>query len=220
MFTRGLGLTFAAASLLFTIACGANVPAKPEASSLVAKAIESKLTRTLPAATYCMTANPDFSFANMGQVDLVATFENLIDKTALYEGVRAEAVRIAIKEFPYDPAVRPTHPSCEAMHEQSKQRGLLRGQIRLAVVQSTLTDKATTAGVHLGTKIEVATRELVDVTEVVPERGGAVVKYKWKWTPTAMAATIGYTPDEPKEATARLKHSNNGWAVEDTGIKR
>lgn len=208
-------------SLLLTIACGASVPAKPEAAAAVAKAIESTLTKTLPSTTYCMTANPDFTFVNMGQVDLVATFENVLDKSLLYEAVRAEAVRVAFKELRFDPAGRSPDPSCDALFSQSKQNGLLRDQIRLAVVWTTLTEKAAAAGVKLGAPINVATRELVDVTDIRTERGGAVaVKYTWKWTPTAMAATIGYTPAAPQDATARLRHRDSGWIVEDAGVKR
>ena len=214
-------LIFATTSLLFTVACRANVPAKPEATSAVAKSIEGKLTRTLPSATYCMTANPDFTFANMGQMDLVATFENLIDKTPLYEAATAEVVRVALKELPYDPAGKSPDPSCDAVHERSKQSGLLRGQIRLAVVRTTLTDKGTAAGVRLGTPIDAATRELVEVTDIQAERGGSVaVKYTWKWTPTTMGATIGYASAAPKEATAHLKHADSGWVVEEAGVKR
>ena len=68
---RLAGLIFAVASLLFTMACGANVPAEPEAASAVSKAIASTLTRTVRAATYCQTVQADFSFVSMGQVDLV-----------------------------------------------------------------------------------------------------------------------------------------------------
>ena len=64
-------LLLAATSPLVAIACGANVPTKPEAIAALSKAIDSTLTRTLPSLTYCMTANPDFSFANMGQLDFV-----------------------------------------------------------------------------------------------------------------------------------------------------
>jgi len=219
MFPRALA--FAATSLLFTIACGASAPAKPEAASAVAKAIESKLTRTLPSLTYCMTANLDFSFANMGQVDLVATFQNLANKDALYDAVMAEVVRIEIKEFRFDPAGRSPDPSCDALHERSKQGGYRSDQIRLAVVRTTLTAKATASNVQLGTPIDVATRELVEVTDIRPQPGGSVaVQYLWKWTPTAMAGTIGYTPAAPQEATAQLRHSDSGWVVEDAGVKR
>jgi len=219
MFPRALA--FATTSLLFTMACGAGVPAKPEAASAVSKAIESTLKRTLPSLTYCMTANTDFSFATMGQVDLVATFENLAKKDALYDAVRAEVVRIDLKEFRFDPAGRSPDPSCDAMHERSKQGGYRSDQIRLAVVRTTLTAKGTAAGVTLDTPIDVATRALVDVTDVQPERAGsATVKYMWKWTPTKMAETIGFTPAAAQEATAILKHSKDGWVVEDAGIKR
>jgi hypothetical protein len=214
-------LTFAATLLLFTIACGAGVPAKPEAASAVSQAIGSTLRRTLPSITYCMTANPDFTFANMGQVDLVATFQNLIDKEPLYEAVRAGGVHVEIKEFRFDPAGRSPDPSCEALHRQSTQNGLRRDQIRLAVVRTALTAKSAASGVKLDTPIDVATRELVDVIDIQPQRGGlAAVKYTWKWTPTKMAAAIGYEPAAAQEATARLRHSDGGWVVEDAGVKR
>src|SRR5689334_4174700 len=90
--TRRLNLVLLAVTLpLATIACGANLPTKPDAAAALSKAIESTLTRTLPSSTYCMTANPDFSFANMGQRDLVETFQNLKDKSPLYDAVSAGA---------------------------------------------------------------------------------------------------------------------------------
>jgi hypothetical protein len=213
-------VVLAPTSLAFAIACGANVPAKPEAASSLSKAIESKLSRTLPSLTYCMTANPDFSFANMGQADLVATFQNLADKSALYEAVTAGVVRIELKEFRFDPTGRSPDPSCDALHGQSRQNGYQSSQVRLAVVRTTLTPKATASGVQLDTPIDVATRELVEVTDVRLERGGsAAVKYMWHWKPTTMAGTVGYTPAAAQEATARLKQSDGTWLVESTGVK-
>src|SRR5262245_54999624 len=93
----------AATSPFVAIACGASVPTKPEAAAALSKAIESKLTRTLPASVYCMTANPDFSFANMGQRDMLETFQNLRDKDPLYDAATAGVVRIELKEFRFDP---------------------------------------------------------------------------------------------------------------------
>jgi len=212
---------FAVMSLVFTMACGPGVPEKPEAAAAVSKAIASTLKRTLPSLTYCMTANPDFTFSNMGQMDLVATFQNLADKDPLYDATTAEAVRIDLKEFRFDPAGRSPDPSCDALHAQSKQNGLRGDQIRLAVVRTALTAKGTAAGVQLDTPIDTATRELVDVTDVQRERGGmTAVKYTWAWTPTKMGEAIGYTPGAPQEATARLRYADGAWVVEDTGIKR
>ncbi len=213
-------LVLAAASPFFAIACGTSVPAKPEAAAALSKAIESTLTRTLPSLTYCMTANPDFSFANMGQVDFVATFQNLKDKGPLYDAATAGVVRIELKEFRFDPAGRSPHPSCDALHAQSKQNGYTSSQVRLAVVRSTLTANATASGVQLDTPIAVATRELLEVIDVRPERGGsAAVKYTWRWKPTSMAGAVGYTPAAPQEATARLRRSDGGWLVGDAGVK-
>lgn len=219
-FRRQAVLVFAATSLLVAIACGANVPTKPEAAAALSKAIESTLKRTLPSSTYCMTANPDFSFKNMGQMDLVETFQNLKDKSPLYDAATAGVVRIELKEFRYDPAGRSPDPSCDALHAQSRQNGYTSGQVRLAVVRTTLTPKATAAGVQLDRPIDIATRELLDVTDVRSERGGAAaVKYTWRWKPTKMADAIGYTPPAPQEATARFRRSDSGWVVENTGVK-
>jgi hypothetical protein len=217
----GLGrwavLGVAATSPLLAIACGENLPAKPEAAAVLSKAIESTLSRTLPSLAYCMTANPDFSFANMGQTDLVATFQNLADKSALYEAVTAGVIRIELKEFRLEPAGRSPHPSCDALYGQSRQTS---GGVRLAVVRTTLTPKATASGLQLDTPIEIATRELLEVTDVQAVRGGSVaVKYTWRWKPTPMADAIGYTPPAPQEATARLRRSDSGWLVEDAGVK-
>jgi len=154
-------LVLATALPLVAIACGTSLPTKPEAAAALSKAIESTLTRTLPASTYCMTANPDFSFKNMGQMDLVETFRNLKDKDPLYDAATAGVVRIELREFRFDPAGRSPDPSCDALHAQSRQNGYTSGQVRLAVVRTALTPKATASGVQLGKPIDVATRELV-----------------------------------------------------------
>ena len=213
-------LVLAATLPLVATACSPTVPDKTEAAAAVSKAIASTLTRTLPSSTYCMTANPDFTFRNMGQIDLIETFQNLKDKDPLREAAAAGVVRVELKEFRFDPAGRSPDPSCDAVHAQSKKAGVTSGQMRLAVVRTTLTQKATSSGVQLDTPIEVATRELVDVTNVRRERGGAVaVTYTWRWKPTPMASVIGYTPAEPQEATARLRRSDGGWVVENSGVK-
>lgn len=205
---------------LALVACSASVPDKAEASAAVSKAIASTLTRTLPASTYCMTANPDFTFRNMGQIDLITTFQNLKDKDPLYDAARAGIVRVDLKEFPFNPAGRSPDPSCDAVHKQAKDGGMKSGQIRLAVVRTTLTEKATSSGVQLDTPIEVATRELVDITHIQRQHGGvAAVTYTWRWKPTQMAEVIGYTPAEPQEARARMRRSDAGWVVEDAGVK-
>jgi len=219
--SRSAGLMFAAAtSLLFTIACGANVPTKPEAAAAVSKAIESKLTKTLPSLTYCQTVQSDFSFANMGQMDLVEMFQNLKDKGPLNDAATAGVVKVELKEFNVDPAAgRSPDPSCDALHAQYKQNGPA-GQVRFAVVRTTLTSKGTAAGIAFGRPIEVATRELVDVTDIRPESGGAAtVKYTWAWKATTIAETIGYPPPSAQAASARLRHSDGGWIAEETGIK-
>jgi hypothetical protein len=211
--------TLAATSLLMA-ACGASVPTKPEAAAALSKAIESKLTRTLPSSTYCMTANPDFSFANLGQVDFVEMFQNLRDKGPLLDATTAGVVRVELKEFRFDPAGRSPDPSCDAVHAQSRQSGYTGSQVRLAMVRTTLTPKGTAAGVQFDKPIDVATREVVDVTDVRTERGGiTAVTYTWTWKPTTMAEVIGYTPAAPQEATARLRRSDDGWVVSDAGVK-
>ncbi|MEI6244096.1 MAG: hypothetical protein WCQ64_03530 [Acidobacteriota bacterium] len=218
MFPRALA--FVATSLLFTMACGAGVPAKPEAASAVSKAIESTLKRTVRSATYCQTVQADFSFVSMGQVDLVEMFQNLVDKRPLNDAAAAGVVRVELKEFRVAPGGRSPDPSCDALHAQYMQGGA-GGPVRFAVVRTTLTPKGTAAGVEFDKPIAVATRELVEVTDVRPDRtGSAAVKYLWKWTPTKMAETIGYTPAAAQEATAILKHSKDGWVVEDAGVKR
>ena len=212
-------------SLIFTlaaatVACGASRPTKPEAAAALSKAIESTLKRTLPAATYCMTANPDFSFATMGQMDFVETFQNLNDKGPLNDATTAGVVRVELKEFRFDPAGRSPDPSCDAVHAQSKQNGYTSRQVRLAMVRTTLTPKGTAAGLEFDKPIEVATREVLDVTDIRTQRGGTVaVKYTWQWKPTKMGEVIGYTPAAPQEAVARLRRSDAGWVVEDAGVK-
>jgi hypothetical protein len=219
---HSLLFTLAATSLvpLISVACGASLPTTEEAAAALSTAIQSKLTRTLPSLTYCMTANPDFSFQIMGQPDFVETFQNLTDKAPLYDAVYAGVVRIDLKEFRFDPAGRSPDPSCDAVHAQSRKNGLTGRQVRLAMVRTTLTPKATAAGVQFDTPIDVATREVVDVTDVRTERGGTVaVTYTWAWKPTAMAEVFGYTPAAPKDAVARLRRSDAGWVVEDAGVK-
>jgi hypothetical protein len=213
-------LLLGAASALVAVACGANIPTKPEAAAALSKAIESTLTRTLPSSTYCMTANPDFSFANMGQVDLVETFQNLRDKSALYDAATAGAVRIELREFRFNPAGPSPDRSCDALHAQSRQKGYTSGQVRLAVVRTMLTEKAMASGVQLDKPTDVATRELVDVTDIRTERsGGAAMKYTWRWKPTKMGDAVGFTLSGPQEATARLRRSDGGWVVESVGVK-
>lgn len=220
MTRRHVPLFTLAAMSLCMVACGARAPTEQEAAAALSTAIESSITRTLPAATYCMTANPDFSFANMGQVDLVATFQNLRDKDPLYDATRAGVVRVELEEFRFDPAGRSPDPSCDAVHAQSQQGGFTSQQVRLALVTTTLTPQGAAAGVTLDMPIEVATRELVDVTAIGTARGGTVaVNYTWQWKPTRMAEVIGYRPPAPQEATARLRRSDDGWVVEDTGVK-
>ena len=219
-FRRLAALALASTTPLVAVACGANVPTKPDAAAALSKAIESTLTRTLPSSTYCMTANPDFSFKNMGQMDLVETFQNLKDKAPLYDAATAGVVRIELKEFRFDPAGRSPDPSCDALHAQSRQNGYKSGQVRLAVVRTTLTPKATASGVQLDKPFDVATREVLDITDVRSEPGGvAAVKYTWRWKPTPMADAMGYTPAAPKEGTARLERSDAGWVVKDAGVK-
>ena len=209
-----------AATSLGAVACGANVPTKADAAAALSKAIASSLTRTLPSSTYCQTVHPDYSLQILGQSDLVTMFQDLKDKDPLYDATAAGVVRVELKEFRVDSAGRSPDSSCDAVHAQYKQSGA-GGQVRFAVVRTTLTPKGTAAGVQFDQPIEIATRELVDVTEIRAERSGAaLVKYTWKWTPTKMSETIGYTPPAAQEGTARLKHSDGGWVVEDAGIKR
>src|SRR5262245_37193216 len=95
-----------AAAPLVVVACGASVPTKPEAAAALSKAIEKKLTRTLPASAYCMAADPSFSYATMGQMDFVEMFQILRDKEPLNDATRAGVVRVEFKEFRFDPAGR------------------------------------------------------------------------------------------------------------------
>lgn len=209
-----------ASTALVVVACGSSLPTQHEAAAILSGAIESTLTRTLPSSTYCMTANPDFSFATLGQVDLVETFQNLSDKGPLHDAAMAGVFRVELKEFRFDPAGRSPHPSFDAVHAQSKQNGLTSRQVRFAMVRTTLTPKATAEGVQFDKPIEVARREVLDVTDVRTERGGtAAVKYTWRWKPTRLAEVIGYTPEAPQEATERLRRSDGGWAVSDAGVK-
>jgi hypothetical protein len=156
----------------------------------------------------------------MGQIDFVEMLQNLKDKDPLYDATTAGVVRVELKEFRFDPAGRSPDPSCDAVHAQSRQGGYTSSQVRLVMVRTTLTRKGTAAGVKFDTPINVATREVVDVTDVRTERGGIVaVTYTWQWKPTPMAEVIGYTPTKPQEATARLRRSDDGWGVTDTGVK-
>lgn len=208
------------ATPLFVIACGASVPTTQEAAAALSTAIASApLMRTLPSATFCSTVNPDFSFANMSQIDFVEMLQNLKDKEPLYDATTAGVVRVELKEFPFNPAGRSPDPSCDAIHAQSRQSGYTGSQIRLAVVRTTLTPKGTAAGLEFDKPLEVATREVVDVTDVRSERGGIAVKYTWRWKPTTMGEVIGYTPAKPQEATARLGRKDDGWVVADAGVK-
>ena len=210
-------LSLIAAALLAAIACGASVPTKPEAAAVLSKAIESRLTRTLPLSTYCMTVRSDYSLANMSQMDLVEMFQNLNDKGPLNDAAAAGVVRVELKEFRVDPAGHSPDPSCDALHEQYKESG---GPVRFAIVRTTLTPKGTAAGVELDRPIEIATRELVDVTDIRAQPGGAaLVTYTWRWKTTRMAEVIGYEPDAPKKATATLRRSGAGWTVSETGVK-
>lgn len=220
MTRRSFPLFTLAATSIAVVACGASVPTTPEAAAALSSAITSSLTRTLPSATYCSTTTPDFSFANMSQIDFVEMLQNLTDKDALYDATTAGVVRVELKEFRFDPAGRSPDPSCDAVHAQARQSGYSGSQVRLAVVRTTLTPRGTAAGVQLDTPIAVATRELVDVTDVQSERGGlAAVTYTWRWKPTSIAEVIGYTPAAPQEATARLRKSDGGWVVAEAGVK-
>lgn len=213
-------VVFAATSLA-AVACGARIPTKPEAAAALSKAIESSLTRTLPMSTYCMTVRSDFSFATLGQMDLVEMFQNLADKSALNDAAAAGVVRVELKEFrvdPAGPAGRSPDPSCDALHAQYKNG--TGGPVRFAVVRTMLTPKGTAAGVEFDRPIEVATRELVDVTDIRADRGGAAAAtYTWRWKPTRMAEVIGYSPDAPQQATAHLRRSDAGWTVSEAGVK-
>lgn len=212
-------LMLAATSLLFTMACGAAVPAKPEAAAALSKAIASTLTKTVKSATYCQTVQADFSFVSMGQMDLVEMLQNVADKRPLNDAATAGAVKVDLKEFRVAPGGRSPDPSCDAQFAQYMQGA--GGPVRFAVVRTTLTPKGTAAGVEFDKPIEVATRELVEVTDIQPGHSGSVpVRYTWKWAPTKMAEAIGYTPAAAQEATALLKKADGGWVVEDAGVKR
>ena len=155
----------------------------------------------------------------MGQVDFVEMFQNLRDKEPLLDATKAGVVLVELKEFRFDPAGRSPDPSCDAVHAQSRQNGQTSRQVRLVMVRTTLTPKGTAAGVQFDRPIEVATREVVDVTDIRTDRGGVAVKYTWRWAPTKMAEVLGYTPPAPQEAVARLRRSDGGWVVEDAGLK-
>lgn len=207
-----------AATSLAAAACGANVPTKPEAAAALSKAIESSLTRTLPLSTYCQTVDPNYSLQILGQSDLVAMLQNVNDKDPLYDATAAGVVRVELKEFRVNSAGPSPDPSCDAVHAQYKQSGA-GGQVRFAMVRTTLTPKGTAAGVQFDRPIEIATRELVDVSEIKAERGGALVNYTWRWKATKMAEVIGYTPGAPQKATATFRRSDAGWAVNESGVK-
>lgn len=211
-------LSLLAAISLAAVACSASVPTKPEAAAALSKAIQSPLIRTLPLSTYCQTVQADFSFATMGQMDLVEMLQNLKDKGPLNDAVAAGVVRVELKEFRVNPAGPSPDPSCDALHAQYKNGA--GGPVRFAVVRTVVTPKGTAAGVEFDRPIEVATRELVDVTDIRAERGAAVVTFTWRWRTTAMAEVIGYKPDAPPPATASLRRSDGGWTVSETGLKR
>lgn len=208
-----------AAASLSAAACGASVPTKPEAAAALSKAINSGLTRTLPLSTDCMTVHPDYYFGNLSQSDLVAMFQNVKDKSPLYDAVAVDAVRVELRDFRVDLASRSPDPSCDALHAQYKRNGAS-SRVRVAVVRTMPTSKGTAAGVQFDRPIEVATRELVEVTDIRAERGGAaLVTYTWRWKPTKMAEVIGYTPDGPQKSTASFRRSDAGWTVSEAGVK-
>ena len=212
--SRRVGLVFAFTPLFFALACGAELPAKPDAAAAISKAIAAPLSRTLRSSTFCQTVQADFSFVGMGQVDLVEMLQNLADKRPLNDAARAGAAKVELKEFRVAPGGRSPDPSCDALLQGAG------GPLRFAVVRTTLTPQGTAAGVEFDKPIEVATREVADITDIQPGRGGVTtVTYTWKWAPTKMAAAIGYEPAAPKEATALLKHTNGAWVVEDAGVK-
>ena len=210
--------TFATAALLVA-ACGTTLPSKEEAAAAVSKLDESPLTRTLPAATYCMTTTPEYSFATMGQVDFVEMFQNITDKEPLLDATKAGAVRIELKEFRFDPAGRSPDASCDAVFAQSKQGDYSGSQVRLVMVRAVLTPKGEAAGVRFDTPIEIATREVVEVTDVRSDRDGVAVTYSWRWKPTPMAEAIGYRPGPPQQTTARIRKLDLGWALDEAGLK-
>lgn len=201
---------------LVTTACGASVPTRQDAAAAVSKAIEGTLTRTLKKSTYCQTVQQDFSFATMSQMDLVEMFQNVLDKGPLNDAATAGAVKVELKDYRVAPGGRSPDPSCDSLHAQYAGGS---APVRFAVVHTTLTPKGKDAGVEFDKPIEVATRELVEVTDVRAEGGGVAVKYTWQWKATAMAEVIGYSPDPLKEATARLKRADGGWTVSEAGVK-
>jgi hypothetical protein len=162
---------------------------------------------------------PDFSFVSMGQMDLVEMLQNLADKRPMNDAATAGVVKVELKEFRVAPGGRSPDPSCDALHAQYLQGGA-GAPVRFAVVRTTLTPKGTAAGVEFDKSYDIATREVVDVTDIRSQGGLLTVKYTWKWTPTKMAEAIGYTPPDPQEATARLKRTGGNWVVEDTGVKK
>ena len=209
------------AAALFTIGCGGSALTKPEAAALLPKAIEATLQKQLPALVYCMTAASGFTFSNMSQLDLVATFQNLQDKKTLYEPLAAGLIRIELQEFPFNPSRPSPDPSCDTLHAESKRGGYTSGQMRLAVVRTKPTEKATAAGLPSGTPIDVATRELVDVTSITPNRDGSTsVKYTWRWKATKIGEAMSVAAGTPSEATARFRRVDGAWRVEDSGVTK
>lgn len=217
---HSLAVVLLTATALSAVACGAGAPTTPEAAAVLSPAISSTLTRTLRSSTYCQTVQPDFSFASMGQMDLVEMLQNVLDKGPLNDAATAGAVHIELKEFRVAPGGRSPDPSCDTLHAQYRQSGPT-GPVRFAVVRTTLTPKGKAAGIEFDTPIEVATRELVEVTHLRPERGGAVaVTYLWRWKATTMAEVIGYTPAAAQQGTARLRRAGGRWVVADAGVTR
>ena len=218
---RAFRRSIIAAGLSLSFACGGTALTKPEAAALLPKAIESTLQKQLPALVYCMTAATGFTFNNMSQLDLVATFQNLQDKKTLYEPLAADLIRIELQEFPFNASRPPPDPSCDAVHADAKRGGYTSGQMRLAVVRTKLTQKAIAAGIPHGTPIAVATRELVDVAAITPGRDGSTsVKYTWRWQPTKMAEAMAFSPGPPHDATARFRRVDGAWRVEDAGVAK
>jgi hypothetical protein len=122
-----------------------------------------------------------------------------------------------LKEYRVNPADRSPDPSCDSLREQFKQSGT---PVRFAVVRAAITPKGAAAGVQFDRPIKVATRELVDVTDIrTGSSGTALATYTWQWKPTPMAEVIGFKPDEPQKATAGLRRSDAGWTVTGTGVK-
>jgi hypothetical protein len=222
MRSRRLSVALSGLSLAVSLACGSNQLPHARAAELLAPAIQSTtLSRALPALTYCMSAAKGFTFNGMSQMDFVATFRELKDKTTLYEAVAADVIRIELQEFAFDPSGRRPDSSCDAVHAQAKSAGYTSQHMRLAVVKTKLTKKATDAGLALGNVIDAATRELVEVTSVAPGRDGVVMaKYTWRWKPTKLGEALSLAADPPKEATARFRRFDDGWRVEDLGVPK